>query len=207
MPGKKESEEQRREQIVRAAFAVATRERLNQLTIRQVAAEAGLSTGLIFFHFKSKDALLVALLEWLLDQLFEFWEAPGEMSPKERLLALVHRDLSDAYQDEQSAAKLELFLAYWTMGLREPAIKERIQQGVERSRQVFLPTVHDVIASEPERFQGVTAQGLVTVLVGIVEGCALQSLLSDERVDVEQILTVLRALLESPGGVTASKGR
>ncbi len=42
MPGKKASEESRREQIVQAAFRVAMRDGLEQLTIRQVAAEAGL---------------------------------------------------------------------------------------------------------------------------------------------------------------------
>jgi AcrR family transcriptional regulator len=195
MPGKKESEEQRREQILQAAFTVASREGLDQFTIRQVATEAGLSTGLIFFHFQSKDTLLIALLEWLLDQLFESWEAPAEFSPKERLLELVHRDLSDAIQDERSAVKLGLFLAYWIMGTREPAIKERIQQAVERSRQVFLPIAHEIITGEPKRFHGVTAQGLATVFIGIVEGSALQASLSNRQVDVGQILLVLRALL------------
>ena len=199
MPGKKESEEQRREQILQAASTVAVRERLDQLTIRQVAAEAGLSTGLVFFHFKSKDALLVALLERLLDELFEPWEAPDDLPPRERLLLLLRRDLEDTYQDEQAAAKLTLFLAYWAMGLRDQAIKERIQRAIERSRQVFLPAVRALIESEPLRFQGVTAEGLVTVMLGIAEGCALQSSLNNEPVDVEQILAALRALLVYKG--------
>jgi AcrR family transcriptional regulator len=199
MPGKKESEEQRREQILQAAFTVAVRERLDQLTIRQVAAEAGLSTGLVFFHFKTKEALLVVLLERLLDELFEPWEAPGDLPPRERLLLLLRRDLEDTYQDERSAAKLTLFLAYWTMGLHDQAIKERIQRAIERSRQVFLPAVRALIESEPLRFRGVTAEGLVTVMVGIAEGCALQSALNNESVDVAQILAALRALLVCEG--------
>jgi TetR/AcrR family transcriptional repressor of bet genes len=197
MPGKKEPEEQRREQILQAAFTVAVREQLDRLTIRQVAAEAGLSTGLVFFHFKSKDALLVALLERLLDELFEFWQAPADLPPRERLLLLLRRDLQDAYQDEQSAANLTLFLAYWTMGLRDQAIRERIRRAIERSRQVFLPAVRALMESEPLRFQGVTAEGLVTVMVGIAEGCALQSSLNNEPVNLEQILAALRALLGS----------
>lgn len=51
--------------------------------------------------------------------------------------------------------------------------------------------------SEPLRFQGVTAEGLVTVMLGIAEGCALQSALNNEPVDVAQVLAALRALLGS----------
>ncbi|MBA2392511.1 MAG: TetR family transcriptional regulator [Ktedonobacteraceae bacterium] len=195
MPGKKESEALRREQIVQAAFSVATREGLEQLTVRLVATEAGLSTGLVFFHFKSKDALLLALLDWLLDSLFERWEVSEDMSPAERLLALIRLDLQDLSPDEQAVVRLDLFFTYWAMAVRDSAINERIRHAIERSRHVFLPAVQALIESEPVRFHQVTPEGFVTVLLGITQGCAMQSLLNNHRVDVEQILTVIRALL------------
>ena len=49
MPGRKEPEEERRDAILRAAYVVATRERLGGVTARAVAAEAGVSSGLVFF--------------------------------------------------------------------------------------------------------------------------------------------------------------
>ncbi|MBV9259430.1 MAG: TetR/AcrR family transcriptional regulator [Ktedonobacteraceae bacterium] len=195
MPGKKESEEIRREQIVQAAFRVATRQGLEQLTVRLVAAEAGLSTGLVFFHFKSKEALLLALLNWLLDSLFERWNASENLPPAERLLALLQLDLQDLYQHEQAGARLNLFFTYWTIAIHDPDINERIQQAMERSRQAFLPAAQALIDSEPVRFHQVTPEGLVTVCTAIVQGCAMQSLLSGQYVDVEQILKVVCALL------------
>jgi TetR/AcrR family transcriptional regulator, transcriptional repressor of bet genes len=198
MPGKKESEELRREQIIQAAFRVATREGLEQLTVRLVAAEAGLSTGLVFFHFKSKEALLLALLGWLLDSLFENWEISENLSPAERLLILLRFDLQDLHQYEQGSTRLELFFAYWSIAIHDPIINERIQQAMERTRQVLLLTAQEVIASEPDRFRQVTAEGLVTVILAIVQGSAMQSILSDQRVNVEQILAVMRLLLLPP---------
>lgn len=198
MPGKKASEELRREQIVQAAFRVAMREGLEQLTIRLVAAEAGLSTGLVFFHFTSKETLLLALLDWLLDSLFEPWEVSKHASPVEHLLALMQLDLQDLIQGEQGFARLELFFAYWTLAVRDPVMNERIRYALERSRHVLLPAVQAVIESDPTRFQHVTPEGFVQVLTAIVQGCAMQSLLSGQRVDVEHILTVIRALFNSP---------
>ena len=201
MPGKKESEVLRREQIVQAAFRVAMREGLEQLTVRLVAAEAGLSTGLVFFHFTSKETLLLALLDWLLDSLFEPWEVSKYASPVERLLALMQLDLQDLSQGKQGFARLELFFAYWTLAVRDPVINERIRHALERSRHVFLPAVQAVIESDPTRFQQVTPEGFVQVLTAIVQGCAMQSLLTGQRVDVEHILTVIRALFNLPSVV------
>lgn len=203
MPGKKASEAVRREQIVQAAFRVATRKGLEQVTMRLVAAEAGLSTGLVFFHFESKETLLFALLDWLLDSLFEYWEPPADLSPVERLLALLQTDLQDTQladlqdtsQSEQAGARLQLFFAYWAMAIHHPIINERIQQALDRSKHTFLPAVQALIDSDTERFHTVTPEALVTIMLAVAQGCAIQSLLSKPRVDVEQILVAMRTLL------------
>ena len=195
MPGKKASEESRREQIVQAAFRVAMREGLEQLTIRQVAAEAGLSNGLVFFHFKSKEVLLLALLDQLLDALFETWEVPEDTPPAERLLAWLQSDLHDLSQYEQGHDELKLFFSYWTLASHDPTIAERLRAAQQRSRQTLLPIVQAVIDSEPERFRHVTSEGLVSVVLAITQGSALQALLNNQPVDAEHTLSVLRALL------------
>jgi TetR/AcrR family transcriptional regulator, transcriptional repressor of bet genes len=195
LPGKKAPEQQRREQILAAGLKVAQREQLENFTMQQVAQEAGLSKGLLFFHFKSKDDLLIALLDWLLDNIFEVWKISPELSPKERLLALLAHDLEDVYQEKQAVAKVELFFAFWVLGLRNPAIGERIQVAVARSKENYLPIVQDLIADEPTRFEGVTPESLVEVLVGLAQGCALQALLSHKRPDLPQLLRAQRALL------------
>jgi AcrR family transcriptional regulator len=153
---------------------------------------------LVFFHFKSKEALLLALLDWLLDSLFENWEISESLSPAERLLALLQFDLQDLHQYEQASARLELFFAYWSIAIHDPVVNERIQQAMERTRQVLLLTAQAVIASDPDHFRQVTAEGLVTVMLALVQGSAMQSILSDQRVDVEQILAVMRLLLLPP---------
>ena len=201
MPGKKASEESRREQIVQATFRVAMREGLEQLTIRQVAAEAGLSNGLVFFHFQSKEVLLLALLDQLLDALFETWHISENISPAERLLAWLQSDLEDLSHYEQGHDELHLFFSYWALAAHDAAIAERMRGALERSRQTLLPIAQAVIESEAERFSHVTPEALVSVVLAITQGSAMQSLLSDQRVDGASILPVIRALLlPSPAG-------
>lgn len=194
MPGKKASEEVRREQIIQAAFRVAACEGLEQLTMHLVAAEAGLSKGLLFFHFKSKEALLLALLDWLLDTIFETWQVPENLPPVERLLAWLRLDLQDLAQEKQEDA-LHLFFSYRAIAAHDPIIDERIQGALERSRQTLLPIVQAVIESEPRRFCQVAPEELASVVLAITQGSAIQSLFSNHSVDVERTLSVVRALL------------
>ena len=66
MPGQKAAEAERRAQILEAAYKVALRKGLESLTVRAVAAAAGLSHGLVLFHFKRKDQLVRAVLDRVL---------------------------------------------------------------------------------------------------------------------------------------------
>lgn len=52
---------ERREQLVEAAIAVASREGIDAATVRAVAAEAGVSLGVVHYCFQDKDELLEAM--------------------------------------------------------------------------------------------------------------------------------------------------
>ena len=59
---RQEEKEQRRNDIVDAAEVVFARKGVDKATIADVADEARLSRGLIYFYFKDKDALYLAIM-------------------------------------------------------------------------------------------------------------------------------------------------
>lgn len=61
------STEERRGEILRAAYRVMAREGEHRTPLDRVAAEAGVSKGLLLYHFHSKDELALAAMEWVLD--------------------------------------------------------------------------------------------------------------------------------------------
>ncbi len=61
--GAKQSEQQRRESILAAAAEVAGRSGLEAVNARAVASTAGLSHGLVYFYFDTKEGLLRGLLD------------------------------------------------------------------------------------------------------------------------------------------------
>jgi len=49
----------RRAQLTAAAYKVVAQKGYNDFTIKDIALEAGLSTGLVHYYFKNKEDLLV----------------------------------------------------------------------------------------------------------------------------------------------------
>ncbi len=60
-----QNQQMRREQILTAAAQVFSKTGYSRATTKQIAAAAGISEGLVYAYFKSKDELLVAMLNHL----------------------------------------------------------------------------------------------------------------------------------------------
>jgi AcrR family transcriptional regulator len=201
VPGRKEPEEERRDAILRAAYAVAARERLGGVTARAVAAEAGVSSGLVFFYFESIDNLLVALLDWLLErtvaraQRVPMTDEVTDTDPADRLIASVAAAIRRLPRERE---RVELFFDYWVLGTRHPAIRRKIRRALALYRESHLAGAQAVIDAHPERYAATTADGLADVIASFLYGCALQIVTDPARFDVERTLMTLDALVRQP---------
>ena len=202
MPGTKAPEGARREQILTAAYEVAAREGLDGTTILQVAAAAQLSPGLVMFHFKSKRLLLLALLDRLLATttvLHVGADIAALPSPFDRLIALLRQEM---HRLSREPLRIRLTFDYWTAGIRDAEIRARVSAELARYRDAFQPLARAVLQAEPERFAGVTPEGLAAVSVSFIKGCAVQSMIDPVHFDIAQYLAAaegLMAQLETPG--------
>jgi AcrR family transcriptional regulator len=173
-------EEERREAILEGAFRVAIREHLGGLSMRAVAEEAGVSKGLVFFHFQDKETLLRELLDWVL-----------EGSPRVDVPA----ELAEAGRLPELQGRVELFLDFWVLGTVHPELQERIRDAFRRYRAEFLPFTRPVAAALPERFDADAPEGLAAGIVSFIQGCALQLIADPREFDVDRYMRALRGLV------------
>ncbi len=195
MPGTKAPEAKRREQILAAAYAVAAREGLDGTTVIQVAAAANLSPGLIMFHFKTKRRLLRELLDWLVTSTTAFHVGPevAELaSPHHRLIALLRQEM---HRLSSEPLRMRLMFDFWTAGIRDAEIRETLRIEFDRYRDAFRPFAAAVLDADPDRFRGVTPEGLAAVSVGFIKGCAVQSMMDPARFDIHDYLAATEALM------------
>ncbi|HEX7107793.1 MAG TPA: TetR family transcriptional regulator, partial [Aestuariivirga sp.] len=95
---RKASRPVRRQQLIDATISVLARKGYSALTVADVAKTAGLSVGIINFHFESKEKLLAACLTYLAEEYYRNWQSayatPGA-TVAEKLQLVVLGDFND----------------------------------------------------------------------------------------------------------------
>jgi AcrR family transcriptional regulator len=59
---------EREVQLVRSTYRVMVRQGSHRLSLQDIASDAGVSKGLLLYHFKTKDNLLLATMRWALER-------------------------------------------------------------------------------------------------------------------------------------------
>ncbi|HWQ52593.1 MAG TPA: TetR family transcriptional regulator [Bryobacteraceae bacterium] len=202
MPGKKSPENERREEILQAAFRVALRRRVAGLTSREVSADAGVSNGLLFFHFRNRQELLLALLDWLLAQTIlahAIREIP-EPGLAEVCMAKAIREAIETMPRHRE--QIELFFDYWfTASHNDELMRKKIRAALGRYRRSYVPLARAVVAESPQRYRGVTPGALASVATGLIEGCAMNLVMNPKSFHPGGYAGAMAALLREPRGI------
>jgi TetR/AcrR family transcriptional repressor of bet genes len=112
-PPRKASREMRRQQFIEATIATLARNGYARTTLTEVATTAGLSHGLIIFHFENKEKLLTETLVHLAREYRDNWTgalAAAQPSPAAQLEALIRADFVPAICN---AGRLGAWSALW----------------------------------------------------------------------------------------------
>ena len=205
MPGARAAEAVRRGQIIKAAYTVAAAKGLDALTVRDIARKAGISHGLVLFHFETKEQLVLALLDWLLETttvLHITDDIARIPQPLDRLHALLHREM---HRLSSEPRRIRVFFDFWAKGIRDPGIRSKMRGELDRYRDAFRPIAEEVLRSEPRRFAQVSAAGLAAVAVSFIKGCAVQAMIDPDDFDIEEFLTATDGLLGQLGTTAAKR--
>ena len=66
-PTRAQAAEDRRAELIRVAYRVMAQDGVHRVPLQQISNEAGVSKGLVIYHFQTKDGLVLAALEWVLE--------------------------------------------------------------------------------------------------------------------------------------------
>jgi AcrR family transcriptional regulator len=197
MPGPKAPPATRRQQILDAAYDLALDEGIAGLTLRAVAARAGLSHGLVIFHFKQKDQLVTALLDRLLLEIAEPQDAPATdmaATAGARWSAVVRREMLGLARDPR---RVQLLLEYWALGVRDRSVRRRIAAALARYRSRLRPTTEPHANALAGIDGAALADAIASVAVSLVSGFAMQATIAHAQVDAEVYGYIIDRLVAS----------
>lgn len=58
---------ERKRQLIRTVYRVMARQGVHRVPMQTIATEAGVSKGLLVYHFGTKDAMVLAAMDWVLE--------------------------------------------------------------------------------------------------------------------------------------------
>ncbi|MFN3971716.1 MAG: TetR family transcriptional regulator C-terminal domain-containing protein [Gemmobacter sp.] len=124
-PSRKQPRDARRVQLIEATIEVIARHGFARTTLTEVARLAGLSHGLVNFHFQSKDKLLLETLLYLAEEYRANWTgalAAAPPAPEAQIAAMIGADFNPAIC---TPARLSTWCAFWGEAQSRPIYQER----------------------------------------------------------------------------------
>jgi TetR/AcrR family transcriptional repressor of bet genes len=121
---RKASREVRRQQLIDATIATLARVGFSRTTLTEVAATAGLSHGLIIFHFETKEKLLTETLQFMAREYRDNWVRAldeADKSPAAQMDALIRADFTDAICAPE---RLAAWSALWAEAQSRPIYQD-----------------------------------------------------------------------------------
>jgi len=167
----------RQQQLLAAALNVVARRGLSGITVNDIADEAGCSYGVIAFHFKTKERLLLEVLDFLASHYEDLWRETIRNAPEDparRLQLLVDVDFDPRVAKTRYLA---VWMAFWAEASRVPAYRKRCLELKTRS----LATIIDLVSELAEnRAMTIDAEAVARGLYALTDGCWLFAHVSGE---------------------------
>ncbi len=196
--------EDRREQIADAAIRVFAQKGFSETTIKDIAQEAGITSGLIYHYFENKDALLEEIIKGLSASRMVRELPPEKLSqPLEPLLTSILTQVLDVVEGEKY---LQFIRIYLPEIVHHPELVSfgviDIQGGADFLERILAARIEkgEICPVDP----AFTAQMLLSTLIGFVlrrqifhDAAVLQY--SHEQIAGEIVIAFLQGLQRCQG--------
>lgn len=143
----KEIREQTRQNIKDSAFVLFARKGFSDTSVRSIADEAGISKGLIYHYFDSKEHILQAIFNDLTqigNQAMDFPEGLTSMEKLEQMLELIFRYI------KKSKEVIRLMISLALQPDAVATLKSSIDQYNAHQIEIMKPIFEDLGYENPE---------------------------------------------------------
>jgi AcrR family transcriptional regulator len=193
--------EERRTQIIESAMKVFTRQGFTNTRMEDVAAESGLSKGLLYWYFKSKDEIIITLADIIFGLEFRKME-------KLSIEDLPARDYLEKFLDIFLVDLRELLKVapvmyeFYALAFRNKTIQKVMLGYLDRLIAILIPVVQH--GMDNGEFRSGDPQQVAIAISAALEGSILLWAFAPDMVQPENQLRVSMMLLLD--GLEAKKG-
>ena len=200
MSPKQDQSEEKINQILDAALQVFAKSGFSDARMDDIVKESGISKGGLYWYFKSKDQLIFAVLNRMVQREFETF-----INEKDKLDSAYDQFMLLVELVEKDMGKFDYFMPvlfeFYAMGLRNNAVRKMLSKSLQSYLALLIPILEKGIANGEFRqfdpLEGALAVGAV------MEGTILLKGYNAEIVDLHKHIRsgaelLLNGLLSTP---------
>lgn len=191
-----ESKALRRQQLIDSTIESIAKRGFAETTLADVASGAGLSRGIVNFHFESKEQLLIETLRFVSEEYRQNWQkalARAGGSAIERLLALINADFEPAVCNRK---KVAVWYAFWGEAKSRPTYLKLCADRDQDYGEMMRALIQDIVEEGP--YPAIDPDLVVTGIAAMTDGLWLDVLLepkaADRRRAVRSVMLFLAGL-------------
>jgi AcrR family transcriptional regulator len=180
-----------RARILQAAFTVLSRQGYENTSVKDIAEEAGVAQGLVHYHYKSKQQLVLAVLEFVCQKV--------ELGVEDEAGAL-EAFAQTKQMLKESRATNSLYVQLIGISLHDPVIGGGVRDFIRSERTGIEEKARQVLAARGS--DTAAARGVAAVVWAAILGIMIQNLV-DPDFDTDEAVDTLAAMALTatyPGG-------
>ena len=186
--------DERTSQIITAAEDVFTKKGFAEARMDDIAEETGLSKGSLYNYFKSKDDLIIAILDRIFQREFKTFDELdySKMSSTE----IVNHFVDTIAKDIKLMLRLmPIAYEFLALAFRNKTVQKALKVYVNRYMNILVPIIENGIASG--EFKEVDPKEVAIAMGAVLEGTILMWVYDKSLVDPEvHIRSGMKLLLE-----------
>ncbi|GAF65191.1 putative transcriptional regulator [Bacillus sp. TS-2] len=178
------SDKDKRQRLIDAAYKVFSNKGYSNASIKDIAQEAGITSGLVHYYFKNKEDLLLSVQNDIQKRYHNQYEDKKEsvLNPLEVMSEIKSRVEKDP---DWYRWRFELY----SLGLKKEPFKQEVANVLLKSRESLSNPLKQLNIEAKE------SDALAGILLACFDGLALQKMVDDEF-DLNQSYQLLIDLLE-----------
>jgi len=194
-----------RDEILKAAMQLFANRGFHETSMSEVAREARVSKALIFWHFKTKEELFVAVLNRLLEPYFiDFAEEAAVMDERAQIEKLVESYLSFV---RDNASSVRFFLAQM---LHDQRLSESLNEQVLQLYSGYRAMLVELIGSAQKKgicTRRTAPESAAAFLLSALNGLLIEYLfMGANAIDPEGAVAMVGEWLFGPSATSSSEG-
>jgi AcrR family transcriptional regulator len=162
--------DERTSQIITAAEDVFTKKGFAEARMDDIAEETGLSKGTLYNYFKSKDDLIIAILDRIFQREFKAFEA-SDISEMSALDAISLFSDTVAKDIKLMLRLMPVAYEFLALAFRNRTVQKALKLYVNRYMDILVPIIQNGIDSG--EFKKVDAKEVAIAMGAILEGTIL----------------------------------